>query len=589
MKCKYQSAGKYVLILMVFCVALFLLLWNRSLDLKVVLGGTLLSAAYCGVFFYSVQRILRTDNKTVRYILLFCALWTVMLFYVSLLHPVILWDTWQVYDMSKYVFSDFGYMDQIRQHIAFTHYEMAFPPVMPVGIAVINLVFDMGVSACVYFNSIVLMLLVAAFSKLFQSELYQLSGAIVLLFTMLGLSFISIYLGGLTQILGFYLLVLIIMMLMQSKLTLKDCAVLGVLCGLNLMNRFDALAVAAVVLLMVPIVVYVNQKSMQKSVQSFAVYGSSLLVTCFPWMIYSVVHFSSIFVTDNGRRLFNIIDTRPSTFFSASNPALTIKDDFSGWANAFTGRVWTAIKACILATLKSTLLPIIILAVIALMVVVIIKKVKIKNYYQLIKKKCNVRLVAVLLVILGQEALFLLTGYSDQRYHIPFLVFMQIQFVWLLLDIGKNVKEILPGKGILVRYKKVGITAVCLCAFVVLCFALTPVNAIQKILQGENYSSTLELNSEEDALRSYLVEGECANLCIYRSEQSFDFLKFSALSGITNMISPSNLSDENVEAFVNTFKINYLYSSNEDVVDCFSEKLSLKETEIEYLYRIVNP
>lgn len=433
------------------------------------------------------------------------------------------------------------------------------------------------------------MLLVAAFSKLFQSELYQLSGAIVLLFTMLDLSFILIYLGGLTQILGFYLLVLIIMMLMQSKLTLKDCAVLGVLCGLNLMNRFDALAVAAVVLLMVPIVVYVNQKSMQKSVQSFAVYGSSLLVTCFPWMIYSVVHFSNIFVTDNGRRLFNIIDTRPSTFFSASNPALTIKDDFSGWANAFTGRVWTAIKACILAALKSTLLPIIILAVIALMVVVIIKKVKIKNYYQLIKKKCNVRLVAVLLVILGQEALFLLTGYSDQRYHIPFLVFMQIQFVWLLLDIGKNVKEILPGKGILVRYKKVGITAVCLCAFVVLCFAFNPVNAIQKILQGENYSSTLELNSEEDALRSYLVEGECANLCIYRSEQSFDFLKFSALSGITNMISPSNLSDENVEAFVNTFKINYLYSSNEEVVDCFSEKLSLAETEIEYLYRIVNP
>ena len=245
---------------------------------------------------------------------------------------------------------------------------------------------------------------------------------------------------------------------------------------------------------------------MQWCVQSFAVYGSSLLVICFPWMIYSVVHFSNIFVTDNGRRLFNIIDTRPSTFFSASNPALTIKDDFSGWANAFTGRVWTAIKACILAALKSTLLPIIILAVIALMVVVIIKKVKIKNYYQLIKKKCNVRLVAVLLMILGQEALFLLTGYSDQRYHIPFLVFMQIQFVWLLLDIGKNVKEILPGKEIWVRYKKVGITAICLCAFVVLYFAFNPVNAIQKILQGENCSSTLELNSEEDALRSYLVE-----------------------------------------------------------------------------------
>lgn len=589
MKCKYQSAGKYVLFLMLFCMSLFLLFWDRNLDLKAVLGGILLSVVYCSVCFYSVQRIMRTENKTARYVLMFCVCWVVFLFFVSLLHPMILWDTWQVYDMSKYVFSDFGYMDQIRQHIVFTHYEMAFPPVMPVGIALINLVFDMGVNASVYFNSIVLMLLVAAFSKLFRSELYQLSGAIVLLFTMLGLTFTLVYLGGFTQILGFYLLVLSIIMLMQSKLTLKDCAVLGVLCGLNLMNRFDALAVAAVVLFIIPVVVYVNKKSIQKSVQSFAVYGFSLLVICLPWIIYSIVHFSSIFITDNGRRLFNIVDTRPSTFFSASNPALNIKDDFFGWANAFTGRVWTAIKACILAALKSTLLPVIILAVIALLVVVIIKKMKIRNYYQLFKKKCNVRLIAVFLVILGQEALFLLTGYGDQRYHIPILVFIQIQFVWFLLDIGKNAKVTLPEKGILTRYKKIGITAVGLCAFVVLCFAFNPFNAIQKILQGDNYSSTLKLNSEEDALRSYLVEGECTNLCIYRSENSFDFLKFSALSGITNMISPNNLSDENVEAFVNTFKINYLYSSNQEVVDCFSEKFTLEETEIEYLYRILIP
>lgn len=55
------------------------------------------------------------------------------------------------------------------------------------------------------------------------------------------------------------------------------------------------------------------------------------------------------------------------------------------------------------------------------------------------------------------------------------------------------------------------------------------------------------------------------------------------------MISPNNLSDENVEAFVNTFKINYLYSSNQEVVDCFSEKFTLEETEIEYLYRILIP
>lgn len=80
MKCKYQSAGKYVLFLMLFCMSLFLLFWDRNLDLKAVLGGILLSVVYCSVCFYSVQRIMRTENKTARYVLMFCVCWVVFLF-----------------------------------------------------------------------------------------------------------------------------------------------------------------------------------------------------------------------------------------------------------------------------------------------------------------------------------------------------------------------------------------------------------------------------------------------------------------------------------------------------------------------------
>ncbi len=40
-------------------------------------------------------------------------------------------DTWQIYDMSQNVFTDFGKMDMIGQHIVNTNYEMAFPPVFP--------------------------------------------------------------------------------------------------------------------------------------------------------------------------------------------------------------------------------------------------------------------------------------------------------------------------------------------------------------------------------------------------------------------------------------------------------------------------
>ena len=86
-------------------------------------------------------------------------------------------------------------------------------------------------------------------------------------------------------------------------------------------------------------------------------------------------------------------------------------------------------------------------------------------------------------------------------------------------------------------------------------------------------------------IKDYL-SNDCNTICFYRSETEFDFLKFSAESQISNIISPANLSTENVYEFVDTFDVNYLYSSNEEVVDIFNSKLRLHDTPYQNLYKV---
>lgn len=79
---------------------------------------------------------------------------------------------------------------------------------------------------------------------------------------------------------------------------------------------------------------------------------------------------------------------------------------------------------------------------------------------------------------------------------------------------------------------------------------------------------------------------DCQTICFYRAENEFDFLKFSAEAQISNIISPANLSTDNVYEFVQVFEVNYLYSSNEETVKIFESKYVLNPTEHRNLYKV---
>lgn len=80
--------------------------------------------------------------------------------------PALQFDTWQVYDTSKYTFIDFGKMDMMRQHLVQTPYQMAFPPIFPILMAIFNLFFNFEVFSAVMVNFLVVFLILLYILKI---------------------------------------------------------------------------------------------------------------------------------------------------------------------------------------------------------------------------------------------------------------------------------------------------------------------------------------------------------------------------------------------------------------------------------------
>lgn len=130
------------------------------------------------------------------------------------------------------------------------------------------------------------------------------------------------------------------------------------------------------------------------------------------------------------------------------------------------------------------------------------------------------------------------------------------------------------------------VLAVLVCAFV--CVKLgcheNSVEIVKHITDG-GYTTVMHLNDAEEEIRSILEE-DCSCLCLYQSERTIHFLRFSALSEIPNIISPDNISEENVADFADTFEINYLYSSDENLVQIFQSAFAVTNAGVPHLYRI---
>ncbi|MBP5698479.1 MAG: hypothetical protein J6W96_03005, partial [Alphaproteobacteria bacterium] len=312
------------------------------------IGAFILSAALFVSFFFSWKIIKKySEEKKIGYILystilIFNCCWLIACFRVS----SIAWDTWNMYDMSRYVFSDFGYMDNIRQHIINTHYEMAFPPLFPILMAVVNFIFDCGASAATFVCGIFSIWIVSLSALVGKKVGGILPFALCAFVFLCGSCYCWLVKTGISQVLNFAFLFLIVNLLLNFKLNIKNVVSLAFFSSLGLMCRFDFLAVVVVCFTFVTINA-LREKKIKETLKYSSLFALTTLLFCSPLIIYSIKQFNKFFVTDNGRRLINVVDTRAATFFPETIPVKTLFNDFWEWLPAFFERFTTSCIALI--------------------------------------------------------------------------------------------------------------------------------------------------------------------------------------------------------------------------------------------------
>ncbi len=502
-------------------------------------------------------------------ILLVIALLTINLIY-SIKFPSIQFDAWNMYDFSKHVFTDFGRMDMIRQHIYNTPYGIGFPPLFPFLMALLNFTFDFGVLSSLIINIIISFLVLFYIQKigiLLKTSVVSIIISALLLFNPLML---GCFLGGSTIPFGILIFIISAYIIIQNtnQFNKKYAVILSFISGLGVLNRFDYLPIAIAFGFLI---MFLDKRA---NLAFSLAYYITLLVMLSPWIFYSVIHFNTLFITDNARRLINIVDTRPTTFFSLTEPALTLFDDPLRWLNEIIKRILGSLIALYFCFVRYTLIKEILIATFLWWFANGCKKIEM---HLRIKNKEYIILSIPLIL---QTLAIILTGYSDQRYHILISLYF---FFLVLLFLSKYAKN---------NNKEYSIFFVILIAICIIIpktdtvfLEKTAYRFVKVILSDQETKNWLFLTENTDVYK-YLKDVDNPRIIINRSESTMNIPKFMALSDMVTTLSPSNISISNIKDFVIFFNLNYLYSSDENQLDIFKNSISVIPTGIKHLYKL---
>lgn len=208
-------------------------------------------------------------------------------------------DSWSYYEISKTIFSDFGRIATHRQHFIESDYNLSFPPLYPLLIAVV----DRLAGLAIYCN-----LVVAWLSGLLcLLPLWFLAGTwtanrperlawTVLLWSLLLFNpyFMDDLQAGRSLPTTMCLLVgLLTLWLGTDQWTVRRGLALGALAGATCLLRFDFSLAALVLALLLFLVAKGNRWLVT------AVYSLTVATFVSPWIIYSLHHFGVFCATDN--------------------------------------------------------------------------------------------------------------------------------------------------------------------------------------------------------------------------------------------------------------------------------------------------
>ncbi len=232
-------------------------------------------------------------------------------------------DSWSYYELAQSIGNNFYAVRTIREFSTAGHQSSAYPPLWPLIIAVLSRVgfgaLSLYIAAFLSYGAFALA------AERLSTRLFSIRGiGLLSALTLLAFTGMRWDIGGG----GSISLFLCFLALAGSRLLSLDianarhAATLGVLAGLMIMLRFDAVP-AALVVLVAGVAMGIRRRPL-------AVLALVFVVAISPWILYSWTHFHTPFVTDN-RVVALSLDPHAHVLDFHATPAPTLADDPAAW------------------------------------------------------------------------------------------------------------------------------------------------------------------------------------------------------------------------------------------------------------------
>ena len=248
-------------------------------------------------------------------------------------------DSLSYYDMSKNIFKNFGYVSTVRQYVIFTDFGISFPYLFPMIIRIFHLFTGFGI-----FSGTVVNIIAAFISLYFILKISKkicdssIPGLIAVFVWFSDKDYIYELFAARAVTLSIMCALLIVYIIVQSKkLTWKELFLIGLFAGAGMVIRFDFLVTAG--LLGIALILFTKMKSFR--LVPFYVLG--LLVFTTPWILYSLIHFNKLWISDNMGTFFLIHPIIPQRYFVPGEIIPSMFSDFNQWftvkQNILTNRI----------------------------------------------------------------------------------------------------------------------------------------------------------------------------------------------------------------------------------------------------------
>lgn len=359
-------------------------------------------------FIYEIED---TSKKVCVTVVMLCMMFAVeySLYTYDLFSP----DSFSYYDISKTIFSDFYHVSTQRQYVYDTDLGISFPYLYPLFMAIFNAFTGLEIYSGTVFN-----IIIACFSCYL---LYKIStkhfgnpfvGTVAAVFLMTNKPYLTeMRVARSVPLAVFCILILAYFILDLPKISFKSCLLAGLGAGGAMVCRFDALVAAG----MCGLALLIFAKKGTK-IKCCIFYAAGILILTLPWILFSLINFGSIFISDNSGTIFMPTPLIPQKYYSTGYVPTTMFNNFDYWYKMLFDYklkyVWEyGLSKCLSATSLYVLLLFDVSIVLGFT-----RGLKFKEYVKS-NKKTLIAAGFAILTYLAKTFAIVIVGFCDDRYH----------------------------------------------------------------------------------------------------------------------------------------------------------------------------